>query len=76
MLNLIKDEKTQSLFKKTMVMILASKILTIASPWFLKGVVDSMALGTNVNLNAAFLGIGAFGITRFLASYLHDARLF
>ena len=69
-LELIKDDKNKSLFYKSMLMILASKGLTILSPWFLKGVVDSMALGTNVNLNTAFLGIGAFGLTRFLSTYI------
>lgn len=29
-----------------MALVIASKGLAIASPWFLKGVVDSMALGT------------------------------
>ena len=51
-------------------MILVSKGLAIASPWFLKSVVDGMALGTSVNLNLAFLGIGAFGATRLISTMI------
>jgi ABC-type transport system involved in Fe-S cluster assembly fused permease/ATPase subunit len=58
-----------------MLLILASKGLAIASPWFLKAVVDGMALGTGVDLKMAFLGIGAFGATRVLSNLLSEWRM-
>ena len=41
---MIKDDKTKALFYKSCAMIMVSKGLAIASPWFLKSVVDTMAL--------------------------------
>jgi len=73
---LIKDDYTKNLFYKTMGMILVSKTLAIASPWFLKGVVDTMALGTAVNLNVAFLGIGAFGLSRLVSTLIQEERMY
>jgi ABC-type transport system involved in Fe-S cluster assembly fused permease/ATPase subunit len=58
-----------------MFLVLASKGLAIASPWFLKGVVDGMALGTAVDLKLAFYGIGAFGATRLLSNFLSEWRM-
>jgi hypothetical protein len=53
-----------------MALVIASKGLAIASPWFLKGVVDSMALGTQVNLNTALMGICCFGASRLFSTLL------
>jgi hypothetical protein len=53
-----------------MALVIASKGLAIASPWFLKGVVDSMALGTQVNLNTALTGICCFGASRLFSTLL------
>lgn len=59
-----------------MLLVLASKSLAIASPWFLKAVVDSMALGTNLNISHAFFGIGCFGATRILSNFFGEWRQF
>lgn len=59
-----------------MLLVLASKGLAIASPWFLKAVVDGMALAKALDLKMAFFGIGAFGATRLLSSFLHEWRMF
>lgn len=48
---------------------MASKGLAIASPWFLKAVVDGMALASAVDLKMAFFGVGAFGATRLLSNF-------
>lgn len=72
---MIKDDKTKALFYKSCAMIMVSKGLAIASPWFLKSVVDTMALGTNVCLNTAFLGIGAFGASRLISTILQEERM-
>jgi ATP-binding cassette, subfamily B, heavy metal transporter len=58
-----------------MMLVCASKGLAIASPWFLKGVVDTMALGTQLNLNTAFLGICGFGATRLASTILQEHRM-
>jgi hypothetical protein len=70
------DPTTKRLFYNSMFLVFASKSLAIASPWFLKAVVDSMALGTNVNLTTAFYGIGAFGAARFASTMLGEWRMF
>jgi len=44
LLELIVDPEVKSLFYKSMVLIFASKALAIASPWFLKSIVDSMSV--------------------------------
>lgn len=75
LLAMLKDDQTKKLFYASMILCVASKGLAIASPWFLKSVVDSMALGTQVNLNAAFLGVGAFGLTRLLSTLIQEARM-
>jgi len=51
-----------------MLLVVASKGLAIASPWFLKAVVDGMALASAVDLKVAFMGVGAFGATRLASS--------
>jgi ATP-binding cassette subfamily B protein len=75
MLALITDEQTKRLFYRSMAVVVASKGLAIASPWFLKGVVDTMALGVGVNLNIAFLGIGGFAATRLASALLQELRM-
>ncbi len=70
LITLISDHQTKRLFVSSMALVVASKGLAIASPWFLKGVVDSMALGTQVNLNTAFMGICCFGATRLFSTLL------
>jgi hypothetical protein len=50
LIHLISDPQTKRLLMNSMALVFASKGLAIASPWFLKGVVDTMALGTQLNL--------------------------
>lgn len=73
--SLISDDKTKKLFYTTTALIIASKGLAIASPWFLKSVVDCMALGNQLNLTTAFYGIGAFGFTRLASTLLAEVRM-
>ena len=70
------DPATKRLFYNSMALVLASKTLAIASPWFLKAVVDSMALGPNLNLTNACYGIGAFGAARLASTLLGEWRMF
>jgi hypothetical protein len=58
-----------------MFLVVASKGLAIASPWFLKAVVDGMALASAVDLKMAFLGVGAFGATRLLSNFFAEWRM-
>ena len=58
-----------------MFLVVASKGLAIASPWFLKAVVDGMALASAVDLKMAFLGVGAFGATRLLSTFFSEWRM-
>ena len=58
-----------------MLLVVASKGLAIASPWFLKAVVDGMALASAVDLKMAFMGVGAFGATRMLSTFFHEWRM-
>ena len=63
------------IFRYTCMLMVVSKGLTIASPFFLKGVVDSMALGGTMNLTSLWLGIGAFGLTRLLSTCTGEYRM-
>ena len=47
----IEDDDMRRIFRNTCILMVISKGLTVASPWFLKGVVDSMSLGGTLNLN-------------------------
>jgi hypothetical protein len=57
-------------------MVLVSKSLAIASPFFLKGVVDYMAMGSGLDLMQAAKGIGAFGVCRLLSTFVQEYRMF
>ena len=70
------DDDMKKIFRNSCFLILASKGLAIASPWFLKGVVDTMSLGGALDLNSLWLGIGAFGITRLLSTASQEYRMF
>jgi hypothetical protein len=59
-----------------MLLIAASKSLSIASPWFLKSVVDNMALGACLNWNLVMIGIGGFAATRILSTVIGEYRMF
>ena len=72
---LIQDPYTKKLFWSTMALVTASKGMGLVSPWFLKGVIDQMALGSAVNLNMAMFGIGMFGLTRVLSTAFQEYRM-
>jgi len=63
------------LLYKTFGILVVSKSLTIASPFFLKIAVNALATATAVNLGTALLGIGLFGMTRIGSSVLHEIRM-
>ena len=65
----------RKLFRNSCFLIAASKGLAIASPWFLKGVVDSMTGGGTLALAPLVYGISAFGISRFLSSASQEYRM-
>ena len=69
------DDTTKRLFYSSMAMVLVSKTFALASPFFLKSVVDGMALGTGVDLMAAAKGIGAFGVCRLLSTLVAEHRM-
>ena len=69
------DDDMRRIFRNSCLLILASKGLAIASPWFLKGVVDGMAAGGSVNVMTLWYGIGAFGLTRLLATASQEWRM-
>lgn len=56
-------------------MVLLSKSLAVASPWFLKGVVDSMSAGATFDVSKAAMGVGAFTATRLASTFLQEARM-
>ena len=62
------------LFKSSL-LIVASKSLAIASPWFLKSVVDSMAIVGSMDFNVAAIGIGLFGASRLFSTILQETRM-
>jgi len=71
------DPTIKGIFYKSCALIVASKALTIASPFALKIVVDSMMVaGTaGFNLNHAFMGIGAFGAARLMGIGFSELRM-
>ena len=52
-----------------------SKGLAVLSPWFIKGVVDMMALPGAINLTHLWYGIGAFGLTRLISIATNELRM-
>jgi hypothetical protein len=64
------DTNMKVLLAKSFLFIIASKSLTILSPWFLKAVVDSMAVVGAMDFNKALMGVCLFGMSRVLSSSL------
>lgn len=62
------DVDTKSIFYKSMILLVISKSLTLASPFFLKIAVNALAEASKLDFTMACLGIGAFGLTRILAT--------
>ena len=57
-----KDSK--HLFYNSMVLLMGSKGLAVASPYILKQIVDSMTMATSVDFYTAAISIGVFGLAR------------
>jgi hypothetical protein len=70
------DTDMKLLLAKSCLLIVASKGLAIASPWFLKSVVDAMTTVGAIDLNKAMMGIGLFGASRFISTLLQEHRMF
>ena len=70
------DDSTKRIFYSSCTMLLLSKGLAVASPLFLKEVIDMMSLGTNINSTTLLLGIGGFGITKLLSTCFHEYRMY
>ena len=58
------------------VLLTVSKGLAVLSPWFIKGVVDMMAVPGTLNLTHAWYGIGAFCLTRLLSIATQELRMY
>lgn len=69
------DTDMKILLAKSCVFIVASKALAIASPWFLKAVIDSMTAVEVANFNTAMYGITLFGASRLLSTLLQEQRM-
>lgn len=69
------DDDMKRIFRNSCFLIAASKGLIIASPWFLKGVIDIMTAGGALNLTHMMLGIGAFGLSRLLSTASQEYRM-
>ena len=69
------DDDMKRIFRNSCFLIAASKGLAVASPWFLKGVVDAMSVGGALDLSTLWLGIGAFGFTRLLSTMSQEYRM-
>ena len=71
------DDDMRKIFYNSCFLIGMSKGLSIASPWFLKGVVDMMALSPvgALSLSSLAMGIGAFGMTRLLSTISQEYRM-
>lgn len=69
------DDDMKRILRNSCFLIAASKGLAVASPWFLKGVVDAMSIGGTLDLSNIWLGIGAFGLTRLLSTVSAEYRM-
>ena len=71
----IVDDDMKRIFRNSCFLIAASKGLAIASPWFLKGVVDLMTAAGPLDLYGLWFGIGAFGLSRLLSTCSQEWRM-
>lgn len=65
----------KTLFRRSMILLLASKSLSLCSPFFLKMTVNALAMAQSVDLTTACLGIGAFGLSKVLSSAFGELRM-
>tara|TARA_B110000285_G_C14976901_1_gene539420 strand:+ start:357 stop:929 length:573 start_codon:yes stop_codon:yes gene_type:complete len=68
-----KDSK--HLFYNSMVLLIGSKGLAVASPYILKQIVDSMTMAASVDFYSAGIGIGMFGLARVGATVFQEMRM-
>lgn len=69
------DDDMKKILRNSCILIAASKGLAVASPWFLKGVIDAMSIGGTLNLSHIWFGIGAFGLTKLLSTATQEYRM-
>lgn len=72
---MIFNEDTKKIFYKSMLLLAASKILTISSPFFLKITVNALAEASKLDMNLAMLGILGFGAARILSTLFSEIRM-
>ena len=58
-----------------MALLVASKALTVASPYILKKIVDAMTLAGTIDFNTAAAGIVTFGAFRYLGNWFQEQRM-
>ena len=68
-----KDSK--HLFYNSMVLLVGSKGLAVASPYLLKQIVDSMTIAASVDFYTAGTSIVIFGLARFGATFFQEMRM-
>lgn len=66
---------SKHLMYKSMMLLVGSKGLAVASPYILKQVVDSMTLVGSIDFNTAGMLIGAFGLARVGSTALGEIRM-
>ena len=69
------DDDMRRLFRNSCFLIAASKGLAMASPWFLKGVIDTMTAGGTLALTPLLVGVGAYGFTRLMSTASQEYRM-
>ena len=70
------DPEMKKTFYKSMALIVLSKGCAIASPFFLKGIVDSMTVASQLSFGTACVGIAAFSGSRFLGELGNNYRMY
>jgi len=69
------DDDMKRIFRNSCFLIAASKGLAIASPWFLKSVIDLMSMGGPLELSTLCLFIGGSGLARLLSTTSQEVRM-
>ena len=70
------DPEMKKTFYKAMGLIVLSKACAIASPFFLKGIVDSMTVASQLSFSTACFGIAAFSGSRFIGELTNNYRMY
>ena len=72
---MIFNEETKNIFYKSMILLVISKSLAIANPFFLKIAVNAISEASKMDINLALLSLFGFGFTKFLSTTFHELRL-